>query len=107
MCGRFTLRTPLSVLSQQFLFDLGPLAQSAALHYCVATPLVDSDRVVGVLTGYATVPFSDDAAGQLAALAPRLAPVLAMASDAEEAAPRPSRIGIRAGRADLRVAVSR
>jgi len=25
MCGRFTLRTPLTVLSQQFLFDLGEL----------------------------------------------------------------------------------
>src|SRR5205823_9183454 len=24
MCGRFTLRTPLAVLAQQFLFDLGP-----------------------------------------------------------------------------------
>jgi putative SOS response-associated peptidase YedK len=24
MCGRFTLRTPLSVLAEQFLFDLGP-----------------------------------------------------------------------------------
>jgi len=24
MCGRFTLRTPLAVLSQQSLFDLGP-----------------------------------------------------------------------------------
>jgi putative SOS response-associated peptidase YedK len=24
MCGRFTLRTPLTVLAQQFLFDLGP-----------------------------------------------------------------------------------
>jgi putative SOS response-associated peptidase YedK len=26
MCGRFTLRTPLTVLAQQFLFDLGPLS---------------------------------------------------------------------------------
>ncbi len=25
MCGRFTLRTPLTVLAEQFLFDLGPL----------------------------------------------------------------------------------
>jgi putative SOS response-associated peptidase YedK len=25
MCGRYTLRTPLSVLAEQFLFDLGPL----------------------------------------------------------------------------------
>jgi putative SOS response-associated peptidase YedK len=25
MCGRFTLRTPLTVLAQQFLFELGPL----------------------------------------------------------------------------------
>src|SRR5438132_839359 len=24
MCGRFTLRTPLSVLAQQFLFEFGP-----------------------------------------------------------------------------------
>jgi len=29
MCGRFTLRTPLTVLSQQFLFDLGPAAEVA------------------------------------------------------------------------------
>jgi putative SOS response-associated peptidase YedK len=29
MCGRFTLRTPLTVLSQQFLFDLGPAAYEA------------------------------------------------------------------------------
>jgi putative SOS response-associated peptidase YedK len=28
MCGRFTLRTPLTVLSQQFLFDLGDLPQN-------------------------------------------------------------------------------
>ena len=27
MCGRFTLRTPLTVLAQQFLFDLGGLPQ--------------------------------------------------------------------------------
>src|SRR5215831_6122722 len=27
MCGRYTLRTPLTVLSQQFLFDLGGLPQ--------------------------------------------------------------------------------
>lgn len=94
------------VVNSDARLDLGPLAQSAALQYCVATPLVDADRVVGVLTGYATTPFSDDAARQLAALAPRLAPVLAMAADAEEAAPRPARTAIRAGRADLRVAVS-
>jgi putative SOS response-associated peptidase YedK len=30
MCGRFTLRTPLTDLSQQFLFDLGPAAVAAA-----------------------------------------------------------------------------
>ncbi|MGE4084785.1 MAG: HD domain-containing phosphohydrolase [Vicinamibacterales bacterium] len=94
------------VVNSDARLDLGPLAQSAALQYCVATPLVDGDRVVGVLTGYATAPFSDDAARQLATLAPRLAPVLAMAADAEDAAPRPSRPALRAGRADLRVAVS-
>src|SRR5215510_4147927 len=27
MCGRFTLRTPLTVLAQQFLFELGPLPE--------------------------------------------------------------------------------
>jgi hypothetical protein len=26
MCGRFSLRTPMTVLAQQFLVDLGPLA---------------------------------------------------------------------------------
>jgi len=31
MCGRFTLRTPLTVLSQQFLFELGPAAEMAAV----------------------------------------------------------------------------
>ncbi len=30
MCGRFTLRTPLTVLSQQFLFDLGPAVEAAS-----------------------------------------------------------------------------
>ena len=32
MCGRFTLRTPLTVLSQQFLFELGeqPLSEWSA-----------------------------------------------------------------------------
>ena len=68
----------------------GPLAQSAALTYCLATPLVDGDRVVGVLSGYAPAPFSDDAVRQLATLAPRLAPMLALASDADDAAPRPT-----------------
>ena len=29
MCGRFTLRTPLTVLSQQFMFELGPVASEA------------------------------------------------------------------------------
>jgi putative SOS response-associated peptidase YedK len=29
MCGRFNLRTPMTVLAQQFLFDLGPLAKEA------------------------------------------------------------------------------
>jgi putative SOS response-associated peptidase YedK len=31
MCGRYTLRTPLSVLSQQFLFDLGPAVGELSL----------------------------------------------------------------------------
>jgi len=31
MCGRFTLRTPLTVLSQQFLFELGPATEMAAV----------------------------------------------------------------------------
>jgi len=31
MCGRFTLRTPLTVLAQQFLFELGPVAEMAAV----------------------------------------------------------------------------
>jgi hypothetical protein len=75
----------------------------------VATPLVDGDRVVGVLTGYAATAFGDEAARQLAALAPRLATVMAQASDIEDTAPRPVpvRTPLRAGRADLRVAVSR
>ena len=30
MCGRFTLRTPLAVLSQQFLFELGPAVRLIA-----------------------------------------------------------------------------
>ena len=29
MCGRFNLRTPMTVLAQQFLFELGPLAREA------------------------------------------------------------------------------
>ena len=29
MCGRYTLRTPLNVLAEQFLFDLGDLPPSA------------------------------------------------------------------------------
>src|SRR5262245_43610827 len=29
MCGRFNLRTPMTVLAQEFLFDLGPLAKEA------------------------------------------------------------------------------
>ena len=95
------------VVNSDARLDLGPLAQSAALTYCLATPLVDGDRVVGVLSGYAPAPFSDDAVRQLATLAPRLAPLLARASDADDAAPRPARATLRAGRADLRVAVSR
>ena len=35
MCGRFTLRTPLSVLSQQFHFDLDNAVQ-LSLRYNVA-----------------------------------------------------------------------
>ena len=31
MCGRFTLRTPLTVLSQQFLFELGPAVELASV----------------------------------------------------------------------------
>jgi len=42
MCGRFTLRTPLSVLAQQFLFDLGPHkpADFAPRHNIAPTQLV-------------------------------------------------------------------
>ena len=29
MCGRFNLRTPMTVLAERFLFDLGPLAKDA------------------------------------------------------------------------------
>ena len=35
--------------------------------YCVATPLVDDDRMVGVLTAYSATPFTDEVARQLAA----------------------------------------
>ena len=87
--------------------DLGPLAQGGGLHYCVATPLVDGERLVGVLTGYSTSAFTDEAARHLASMAPRLAPVLAMASDADDPALRPARATLRSGRAGLRVAVSR
>ena len=45
--------------------------------------------VVGVLTGYCATAFSDEAARQMATLAPRLAPVLAMASDVDDTAPAP------------------
>jgi GAF domain-containing protein len=95
------------VVNSDARLDLGPLAQSSALQHCLATPLVDGDRVVGVLTGYSATPFSDDAARQLATLAPRLAPVLTMASDVDDTAARPLRAPQRASRADLRVAVSR
>jgi putative nucleotidyltransferase with HDIG domain len=97
------------VVNSDARLDLGPIAQAAALQYCVATPMVEGDRVVGVLTGYAATAFGDEAARQLATLAPRLASVMARASDIEDTAPRPLpvRAALRAGRADLRVAVSR
>ena len=48
MCGRFTLRTPLTVLSQQFLFELGelPAETQVAPRYNVApTQTVAAVRV--------------------------------------------------------------
>jgi putative nucleotidyltransferase with HDIG domain len=95
------------VVNSDARLDLGPLAQGGGLEYCLATPLVDGDRLVGVLTGYSTSQFSDEAARQIASMAPRLAPLLAMASDADDPALRPARATLRSGRADLRVAVSR
>ena len=97
------------VVNSDARLDLGPIAPAAALRYCVATPMVDGDRVVGVLTGYSATAFGDEAARQMAALAPRLATVLAMASDIDDTASRPVpvRTLVRAGRANLRVAVSR
>jgi len=50
MCGRFTLRTPLTVLSQQFLFDLGAVAGESAVRprYNVApTQTIAAIRRVG------------------------------------------------------------
>jgi putative SOS response-associated peptidase YedK len=36
MCGRFTLRTPLSVLARQFAFDLGPMLPGFEPRYNIA-----------------------------------------------------------------------
>lgn len=50
MCGRFTLRTPLTVLSQQFLFDLGAVAGASTVRprYNVApTQTIAAIRRVG------------------------------------------------------------
>jgi putative nucleotidyltransferase with HDIG domain len=90
------------VVNSDARLDLGPLAQAGALQCCVATPLVDGDRLVGVLTGYAALPFSEEAARHLSAVAPRLAPLLAGAADTDDAA-RPRVAAARPGRADLRV----
>jgi putative nucleotidyltransferase with HDIG domain len=95
------------VVNSDARLDLGPLAHPAALEFCMATPLVEGERLVGVLTGYAPTPFSDDAARQFASLAPRLAPLLAMAADADDPPVRPTTATLRANRPDLRVAVSR
>jgi hypothetical protein len=95
------------VVNSDARLDLGPVAEAAGLRQCVATPLVDGDRLVGVLTGYSAQPFSEDAARHLATMAPRLAPVFAAASDTDDAGVRPVRVAARAGRADLYVAVSR
>src|SRR5947208_1070992 len=47
MCGRFTLRTPLSVLAQQFLFDLAPHqpADFAPRHNIAPTQAVAAVRM--------------------------------------------------------------
>ncbi len=69
MCGRYTLRTPLTVLAQQFLFDLGGLAPSQVLPrfnisptqevLAVRQPVAGSARQValfrwGLIPGWAT-----------------------------------------------------
>jgi putative SOS response-associated peptidase YedK len=36
MCGRFTLRTPLTVLAKRFAFDLGPLLPGFQPRYNIA-----------------------------------------------------------------------
>jgi putative SOS response-associated peptidase YedK len=49
MCGRFTLRTPLTVLAEQFQFDLEGATQ-LSLHYNIAAvKLVEGDRKLTLL----------------------------------------------------------
>jgi len=49
MCGRFTLRTPLTVLAEQFQFDLEGATQ-LSLHYnTAAVKLVEGDRKLTLL----------------------------------------------------------
>ena len=95
------------IVNSDARLDLGPVAQNAGYQYCLATPLVDGDAFVGVLTAYGAAPFAEDAASYMSALAPRLAQVLAAAVDGMEATPRVTRAAVRTSRADLRVATSR
>ena len=46
MCGRFTLRTPLTVLSQQFHFDLDKAIQLSLQYNIAPTPDVAAVRHV-------------------------------------------------------------
>lgn len=95
------------VLNSDARLDLGPVASNAGAQYCLATPLLADDKLVGVLTGYSAATFSEDVARHLAMLAPRLAEALTRASDTDEPTARPSRTALRVVRADLRVASSR
>jgi GAF domain-containing protein len=94
-------------LNSDARLDLGPVASHAGAQYCLATPLLADDKLVGVLTGYSAEAFSEDAARHLATLAPRLAEALIRAADINEPTARPARTALRAVRADLRVASSR
>ncbi|MDH4063783.1 MAG: HD domain-containing protein [Acidobacteriota bacterium] len=91
------------VVNADARLDLGSLAASEGLQFTLATPLVQDDRCVGVLSAYSAEAFADDVARAITQVAHGLAPIMALAAPAVEQLPQP----VSSSRANLRVAASR
>ena len=91
------------VVNADARLDLGSLPASDAPQFCLATPVVHGEQLVGAVTAYSPASFSDQVAQRIGQVVAGLAPMLAVAA----AVPFEAAHAVRGSRTNLRVASRR